>query len=194
MAYLKQLPAGAALLDVFKAYPHSFIPLIEYHQRLLRDPSPFSVAERELIAAFVSATNACAYCAGVHEATARAFGIEASILEALLAGVDSAPVSEKLKPVLRYVRKLTQTPARMTAQDADAIFAAGWDDRALHDAVAICGLFNCMNRLVEGFGIVVSPDYFNVSSRRLASAEGYLALVEILKHPPTPSAERPQHP
>ncbi len=190
MAYLKQLPVGAALLDVFKAYPDSFIPLIEYHQRLLRDPSPLSVAERELIAAFVSATNACKYCAGIHEATARAFGIEEDVITALLADIDSAPVSDKLKPILRYARKLTQTPARMIAQDAEAIFAAGWDDRALHDAVAICALFNCMNRLVEGLGIVASPDYFNVSSQRLASADGYLGLVEILKHQSAPSAER----
>lgn len=180
MTYLKQLPPDARLLDVFKKYPRLFEPLIEYHQRLLREDSPFSVAERELLAAFVSAVNACNYCAGVHEATARQFGVDERLLAQLLAEPTSAPVSEKLKPIFRYVRKLTESPARMTAEDAEAIFAAGWDDRALHDAVAICALFNCMNRLVEGFGISASPAYYQVSAERLASAAGYRGLNHLL--------------
>ncbi len=184
MAYLKQLPPGAVLLDVFKTYPELFLPLIEYHQKLLREPSPFSVAERELIAAFVSGVNACRYCTGVHEATARAFGVDGQLLEKLLADLATAPVEDRLKPILRYVRKLTEAPSRMTQQDADQIYGAGWDDRALHDAVAICALFNFMNRLVEGLGIAASSDYFAVSAQRLAAPSGYLGLAQILKNQP----------
>jgi alkylhydroperoxidase family enzyme len=58
-----------------------------------------------------------------------------------------------MRPVLSFVRKLTLSPSRMTPADADAVFAAGWDDQALHDAAVICGLFNLMNRLVDGLGI-----------------------------------------
>lgn len=181
MPYLRNLPPHASLVEVFKAYPAHFLPIIEYHQLLLRGPSPFTVAERELIAAFVSATNACNYCTGVHDATAHAFGIDAGLLARLRDDLDAAPVAARLKPVLRYVRKLTLTPARMTEEDAAAIFAAGWDDRALHDAVAVCALFNCMNRLVEGFGIAADAAYFAVSARRLASTDGYLALKTVLE-------------
>jgi hypothetical protein len=51
--------------------PHAFAkfntgierPLIDLHQILMRsEDSPFSVAQRELFAAFVSGTNACKYC------------------------------------------------------------------------------------------------------------------------------------
>jgi AhpD family alkylhydroperoxidase len=41
----------------------------------LRGPSPFTVAERELIAAYVSGLNACGYCHGIHRVTADAFGV-----------------------------------------------------------------------------------------------------------------------
>ena len=71
MAYLPSLPADAVLLDVFRAYPDTARPLMDYHQALLRGPSPLSVAERELIAAYVSGLNACGYCHGVHSAAAR---------------------------------------------------------------------------------------------------------------------------
>lgn len=181
MPYFKNLPADARLLDVFKQYPRLFEPLIEYHQRLLREDSPFTVAERELLAAYVSGINACHYCAGVHEATARRFGVAEQLLVQLLADPATAPVPERMKPVFRYVRKLTESPSHMADADATEFFAAGWNDRALHDAVAICALFNCMNRLVEGFGISASPEYFNVSSERLASNDGYGSLIQILQ-------------
>jgi hypothetical protein len=53
MAYLASLPAGALLLDEFRAYPQTVRPLPDYHQALLRGPSPLAVAERGLIAAYV---------------------------------------------------------------------------------------------------------------------------------------------
>ena len=62
-----------------------------------------------------------------------------------------------MKPLLAYVGKLTRTPAMMIQADADRVYAAGWDERALFDAVSICGLFNLMNRIVEGSGIKSNP-------------------------------------
>ncbi len=44
MPYLPSLPRDAVLLDVFKAFPNTAGPLLDYHQVLLRGPSPFTVA------------------------------------------------------------------------------------------------------------------------------------------------------
>ena len=178
MSYLPSLPAGAALVDVFRAYPDTAGPLLDYHEVLLRGPSPLTVAERELIAAYVSAVNSCGYCHGVHTATAAAFGIAEETLTALLTDLDTAPLEERLKPLLAYVGKLTRTPARMIEADAAAVFAAGWDERALHDAVSVCALFNFMNRLVDGLGITANTDYYTVSARRLAEG-GYAGLKKL---------------
>ena len=59
------------------------------------------------------------------------------------------------------------------------MLAAGWEEQALHDAVAVCGLFNLMNRLVEGLGITAGEDYFRAAARRLADA-GYSGLKDLL--------------
>jgi uncharacterized peroxidase-related enzyme len=176
MGYLRSLPERAVLRDVFAAFPVTSRPLLEYHQALLRGPSPFSVAERELIAAYVSGLNACGYCHGVHTATAQAFGIDEGLVAALLDDLDAAAVEERMKPVLAYVGKLTRTPSRMTSADAEAVYAAGWDETALHDAVSVCALFNFMNRLVEGLGIQAGEDYFQEAAERLAS-QGYAGLL-----------------
>ena len=63
----------------------------------------------------------------------------------------------KLKPLLRLARKLNETPSRMSAADIDACTAAGWDDAAVHQAIALCCLANYMNRLVEACGIPADP-------------------------------------
>lgn len=179
MSFLKSLPFDAVLLNVFKSFPATAKPLLEYHEVLLRRPSPLTIAERELIAGYVSGLNVCNYCHGVHEATAREFGIPGGLMAQLIEDIDTALVGEKMKPILRYVRKLTLSPSKMTQADADAVFAAGWNDQALHDAVSTCALFNFMNRFVEGLGIKAGPEYFSSSATRLHDG-GYAGLLRTL--------------
>ena len=179
MAFLKSLPQSATLLEVFRAYPATAKPLLDYHEVLLRGESSLTPAERELIAAYVSGLNACIYCHGIHTATAEAFGVEEGLLAELLQDVDSSSVDEKMKPILRYAQKLTLTPSRMTPADADAVYAVGWDDSALHDAVCVCALFNFMNRMVEGLGIEAPAGYEGKSAQRLKDI-GYAGLVQML--------------
>ncbi|MFM9371431.1 carboxymuconolactone decarboxylase family protein [Streptomyces sp. Da 82-17] len=179
MAYLKSLSPDAALLQVFQAYPATAHPLLELHERVLREDSPFTVAERELMAAYVSGLNDCAYCHGVHTRTAEAFGVPAGLLTALLHDLDTAPVDARLRPVLRYLRTLTRTPARLTEADAEEVYAAGWDERALHDAVLVGALFNFMNRMVEGLGVSADASYLRTSGDRLHE-RGYAGLAALL--------------
>jgi len=180
MPYLPSLPERARLLDVFRRQPATAKPLIAYHDALMRGPSPLSVAQRELIAAYVSGLNQCTYCHGVHNATAEAFGIAAGALTDLLGDGKSAAVDHRLEPILRYMQKLTVSPARMTQGDADAVYAAGWDEQALHDAVAVCALFNFMNRYVEGLGIRAERAYFVEAGERLHDV-GYRGLLALLE-------------
>lgn len=101
--------------------PEASSHLIAFHETVLRGESPLTVGERELIAAFVSGLNACAYCHGVHKATARAFGIDETLLEHLVADPHNSPADPRMKPLLRFVRKLTLNASKMTKQDADAV-------------------------------------------------------------------------
>jgi hypothetical protein len=63
--------------------------------------------------------------------------------------------------------------------DEAAVFAAGWDDHALHDAAAICGLFNLMNRLVDGLGIEADAAHTQFVAQRLATT-GYAGFLSLL--------------
>ena len=100
----------------------------------------------------MSALNGCRYCAGVHTATAVYLGVAEGTVARVRDDVTLAAAEPRLRPLLAYARKLTQAPASLTQMDADAVFAAGWAEPALHDAVAVCCLFNFMTRYVGAWG------------------------------------------
>lgn len=178
MPFLESITDDARPSTILKQFPDSGALILEFSEVILRGKSGLSPAQRELIAAYTSGINACRFCCQTHAATAEAFGVEPGLIDSLIDDINSADIEPEMKPVLAYVRKLTETPSRMTQADADAIFAAGWDEEAFYHIVSICGLFNYYNRLIEGYGIKSAPDYRYMIGKRLAD-EGYLT---ALKH------------
>ena len=153
MPFLPSLPDPAHLSDLYARFPDNVQPLMVYTDGLLRGEGALSVGERELIATYVSALNACAFCTGAHRAYAEVFGIDAGLIDALIADPETAPLDAKLRPVLAYVAKLNTLPCRLKQADAQAVYDAGWSEAALYEAVQVCALFNMMNRIIEGTGI-----------------------------------------
>ena len=80
-------------------------------------------------------------------------GIDEGLIDALVHDVQTAPVDDRFKPVLAYIAKLTRAPSTIIASDVGGMADAGWDDRAVLDANAVCGLANLMNRVVDGTGV-----------------------------------------
>lgn len=179
MSFFKSLPEDAGVRHILTLNPQAGRALVEFHTAALRNDGPLEPRYKELIAAYVSGLNACQYCFGVHAETAKAFGLEAGTLEHLLTDIDSADVDERLKPLLRYARKLTLEPSRMTEADAQAVFAADWSEAALHETVLTVCLFNFMNRLLEGHGVKGNPGVFSARGQALRD-EGYEPLLAFL--------------
>lgn len=176
MPFFKSLPDDAGPANVFGTYTDIYGHWSKMGQALMNGPSPFTPGEREMIASFVVGTARCRYAYVAHSAAAYEWGIEEGLVDKLLEDLDSAPVDEKFKPLLRFVRKLTLTPSEMTQTDADAVFDAGWDERALHDAIAVTARMSFMNRLVEGFGFTpMSPERARENARKRVKL-GYVNL------------------
>lgn len=156
MPRLPSLPDSPTLDHVFRRFPHGVHPLMAWHDAVLRGPSPLTVGERELIAAYVSGLNACGYCQGAHRSLAETWGIEPAVFERLVADPEAA-MGPAWAALLAYLRKLTFSPAQLTDDDARKTLEAGWDERALYDAIMVCSLVNCTNRIVDGLGIPPDP-------------------------------------
>jgi len=148
---------------------------------ILRNDSPFSVAERELIFAYVSSQNSCSFCYESHKPVAAAFGIDETVFDELIQDIDTATVDAKLKPVLRYVRKLTRTPHKMVSADASAVYDAGWNEQALVDIVSVCAIANFFNRFVDGIGVDVSSEHARQTGASVLPTLGYVGLATELE-------------
>jgi alkylhydroperoxidase family enzyme len=88
---------------------------------------------------------------------------------------ESAPIDERLRATLRFLRKMTLEPDALTPEDARAALAAGVDKTALAEAIHVAYLFNIYDRLADSMGWHV-PDpkagYYQVAAKRLL-AKGY---------------------
>jgi len=178
MTFLPSSP-NASLMEIFQAYPKLSQHIHQFAQVLMREESPFTPAQRELIAAFVSAQNGCEYCRDSHTGVAARLGQPEGLVEELINNLETANIDQKMKPVLRYVKKLTLTPNQVTQTDIDAILSVGWDETAVVHANLVCAFFNLMNRWVEGLGIESNPRSVRQASHNL-SRYGYQGIVDLV--------------
>ncbi len=181
MTFLPSLSNTASLPDLFSLYPKRSAIILHLTEDVMRGDSAFSIAERELIFAYGSAVNACNFCADSHIAVANVFGLDEALLGQLLIDIDETSVDEGLKPVLKYIKKLTETPSRMTEADVQAIYAAGWNEKAFFDVVSICALHNLLNRVVDGCGIDVSSEEAKSTAAELIPSLSYSGWANVLE-------------
>jgi uncharacterized peroxidase-related enzyme len=171
-----QMASRQPALDVIKLakYRADFYgrPMSRVTQEAMRGPSSWSVADRELMAAFVAKTNECEFCIKAHSAVAqRAYGAGKNV-SALLANAEIAQVEEPLRATLRMLGKLTREHT-VDAEDMRAVLAAGASRQQVEDALAVCFAFNVVGRLADAFGFVVpGPEAFESGAKYLM-ARGY---------------------
>jgi uncharacterized peroxidase-related enzyme len=150
-------------------------PIRALTQTLLRGPSTLTEAERELIATVVSHRNECRFCATAHTAAAELLLGETATVEAVKHDIDSAPVSAKMKTLLRIAAKVQKSGREVAAADVDAARAEGATDVEIHDTVLIAALFSLYNRYVDGLAASTprDPAYYGALADRIVH-RGYL--------------------
>ena len=179
MTHFPSLDADAGMIAAMRLNRPAARLLIAFHTEVMRGPSALSAGERELIAAFVSALNACRYCHGVHENTAAAFGADPALMGQWV-DADFSGAPARLRPLLALARKLTLEQTRVTAPDIAGAIAAGWDERAVHDLINVTALFNFMNRYVHGHGLALA-DTVLAARGKLLMSDGYDRLLPLLE-------------
>lgn len=177
MAHI-QVPEGVpGIRSLVMFRPETGKPLYELAQVLLRGESPLSEAERELIAAHVSNRNNTKFCMMSHAAAARALygDDEKDIVDEVLADVQKAPVSDKLKALLNIAGKVQILGKEVTEDDIAAARAQGATDREIHDTVLIAASFSMYNRYVDGLASWTpeNPEDYVEMGKRMAE-KGYV--------------------
>lgn len=148
-------------------YRREFYGAGDLTHEAMRGPSPWSVGDRELMAAFVSQANECPFCVRAHSATSTLwYGDEAKVA-ATLDDLDTAPIEEPLRATLRMLGKLTREH-RIDADHIRAVLAEGVSRQQIEDALAVCLAFNITDRLANAFDFTIAgPDAMTAGAKHL---------------------------
>lgn len=155
--------------------PETGKPLHDLADVLLHAPNSLSRGERELIAAYVSSGNECAFCRDSHSAFAAAqLDGGLPLVRDVCADPDAADISPKLRALLRIADAVRVDGRSVTTELVAAARAEGATDVEIHDTVLIAAAFSMFNRYVDGLGTTVpdDPAAYQLSARRIVE-HGY---------------------
>jgi len=175
MAHIQVPPDVPGIASLMIAYPETAGPLNELAQVLLRGPSTLSQGERELIAARVSAGNACVFCAGSHSAAAtELLNGDRKLVDSVMADYTTAKVTPKMKALLAIADKVRKDGRTVLPADIERARKQAATDAEIHHTVLIAAAFSMYNRYVDGLGTLSpkDPAAYVETGKRLATA-GY---------------------
>lgn len=173
---LIRMASRQPVLDVVKLvkYRADFYgdPMGVVTQEAMRGPSEWSVADRELMAAFIAKTNQCEFCTKAHTAVAEKAYHDHRSVSVLLSDLNTGAIDEPLKATLVMLGKLTREHT-VDSEDMRVVLAAGATRQQIEDALAVCFSFNVIGRLADAFGFSVpGPSAFEAGAKYLLS-RGY---------------------
>jgi uncharacterized peroxidase-related enzyme len=178
--------AGSEYMQIWHLFafkPEITAHLARFSQALLREPAPLSPGLRELIAAYTSALNGCAFCTKAHVGFASALlekerGVSEMMgeefAESVVRDPENSDLDDKEKTLFRFVQKVNHGAQQIEAGDMQPMYAAGWDDEAIYYVITICALFNFYNRWVGASGVHVLSDEAHRMAGKRSSETGYV--------------------
>ena len=175
MAHIALPPDLPGITAGFAYRPATAKPLRELAEVLLRGPNTLTSGEREMIAAYVSAGNACDFCHASHRAAAANHLDGNYALVAVSADPATAPVTDKIKALLNIAGKVRESGRNVTEAVVGAARDAGATDAEIHDTVLIAAAFCMFNRYVDGLATWTPTDetMYDEMGRRMAK-DGYI--------------------
>jgi len=177
MPHINLDPQFPGIRSLFMYRPETALPLNGLVQAMLHNPHPtLSPGERELIATYTSRLNACKYCCNIHSAIAKHhLGNDADMVQQVLDNPETAPISQKMKALLKIAAKVQSGGKNVLPADIELARSEGATDLEIHDAVLIAAAFCMYNRYVDGLA-TWQPDeadiYDQMGEQR--AREGYM--------------------
>jgi uncharacterized peroxidase-related enzyme len=178
MAHIELNEGLPGIRGLFAFRPETAKPLCELAEVLLHAPGTLSMAERELIATYVSFQNDCYFCQTAHGALA-AYHLEGN--ENLVLDVkrdfESAAISQKLKALMAIAGKVQHGGKDVLPADVEHARSLGATDREVHDTVLIAAAFCMYNRYVDGLATWAPSDPAGYRQRAAdVGKNGYLGI------------------
>jgi hypothetical protein len=91
------------------------------------------------------------------------------LVRSVLHDLESSPLPEAEKALMRFARKVTKQLPEMNEGDVAALRELGWNDETIYYTIMVVALFNFYNRWVTTSGVhPVSDEVHRMQAKRLA--------------------------
>jgi alkylhydroperoxidase family enzyme len=82
-------------------------------------------------------------------------------------------LSVEEKALFAFIDKVNHESFTITAEDVQPLYALGWTDEAIYDAITVCAMFNFYNRWIDATGVhALSDEAHKAGAPRMAA--GYV--------------------
>ncbi len=88
--------------------------------------------------------------------------------------LETSALAAKDKVLLRFVTKVNHRAWEITAEDMQPLYAAGWTDEAIYNAVTVCALFNFYNRWIDSTGVHAMSEEAHREFGKRTARHGYI--------------------
>jgi uncharacterized peroxidase-related enzyme len=159
---------------LFAFRPKATEHLARFTHSVMHEDSPLPPALRELIAAYTSYVNQCEFCVKCHAAIAAELLGSEELVGHVLRDLESSPLPENEKALLRFAGKVTANLPGVTEADAQGLREIGWTDDAIFYTISVCALFNFYNRWVTASGVPAVSHEGHRSRAKVVARHGYI--------------------
>jgi uncharacterized peroxidase-related enzyme len=155
--------------------PETATPMGKLANLMLRTNEGLTMAEREMIATYVSYLNDCFYCQQSHGAIVTCYlNDNNELIEQVKKDYEQADISDKMKALLTIAGSVQKGGKYVTEDQIKKAKEEGATDRDIHDTVLISAMFCMFNRYVDGLAANTPTDLSTYPLRAEQIAEhGY---------------------
>lgn len=185
MAHINVDPNLPGMRSLMAFSPETAEPIGMLANLMLRTNEGLSMAEREMIATYVSYLNDCFYCQQSHGAIVTCYlNDNNALIDQVKKDYMHADISDKMKALLSVAGSVQKGGRYVTEDQIKKAKEEGATDKDIHDTVLIAAIFCMCNRYVDGLASYTPTDLSSYPLRAKQIAErGYGNYVFSSKQP-----------
>ncbi|NOY53370.1 MAG: peroxidase-related enzyme [Deltaproteobacteria bacterium] len=141
--------------NLFRTYAH-YPPLLEANWNKVKAvmvQGDLNQKVKQTIAVLVSKDNSCAYCVAAHTGALKSIGVSEEEIQNITEQIDKADFNAQEQALIRFARKASREPLKITGDEFDALRKTGVSDAEIIEALGVMELFTSFNRFLDALQV-----------------------------------------
>jgi alkylhydroperoxidase family enzyme len=109
-----------------------------------------------------------------HAAVAAVLLDNEELVRQVLEDIDSSSLTSAEKLLMHFLDKVNHDSPRISPDDIQPLYAAGWTDEQVYYAITVCALFNFYNRWIDATGVHALSDEAHREGAKRSATTGYV--------------------